>query len=237
MLLIICYIRCILVHPGEVPNEGPWLYQKSGVFDVAPVQEAKKSGERRHCKWCGKYKPDRCHHCRMCKTCILKMDHHCPWIYNCVGFHNYKFFFLLLFYTMLATHFIMWTMTESMVRAIDENAPFVTMFFLLFGLTLAFFLGTMVTIFFGFHIWLTTMGLTTIEFCEAKFPKKESEKGGGDLFSCFENASPFNLGPWRNLAKVWRVWSHEVSMCVGGYVRMCVCACACGLWPFWLKTG
>mmetsp|Transcript_96280 Transcript_96280/g.277924 ORF Transcript_96280/g.277924 Transcript_96280/m.277924 type:complete len:363 (-) Transcript_96280:130-1218(-) len=204
LMLLICYIRCILVHPGEVPNEAPWLYTTSGSGEPS-LLEAKKDGKRRHCKWCGKYKPDRCHHCRICKTCILKMDHHCPWIYNCVGFHNYKYFFLLLFYTMLDTHFIMWTMTESMVRAIDENAPFIMMFFLLFGLTLAFFLGTLDTLFFGFHVWLVMVGLTTIEFCEKKFPKKEAAQTGGDFCGvggCFENDSPFNLGVWSNLSSV-----------------------------------
>merc|ERR1719161_1666194 len=129
----------IMVHPGEIPNDdAQWDYmgEDAAAFSRAPLslQEMKKSGNRRHCKWCGKYKPDRCHHCRVCQTCILKMDHHCPWIYNCVGFYNYKYFFLLLFYTVLALHLIVWTMAESVIRCIDEPAtPFLTMFLTFFG--------------------------------------------------------------------------------------------------------
>ena len=39
------------------------------------MQEKKRNNELRHCKWCGKYKPDRTHHYRVYGTCILKMDH------------------------------------------------------------------------------------------------------------------------------------------------------------------
>jgi palmitoyltransferase len=53
------------------------------------------------CKKCNINRPERAHHCSMCKRCYLKMDHHCPWIGNCVGFYNQKYFYLFLFYATL----------------------------------------------------------------------------------------------------------------------------------------
>lgn len=58
--------------------------------------ERKKFGGVRMCQRCLRTKPDRCHHCSQCNKCILKMDHHCPWVANCIGFNNYKYFLTML---------------------------------------------------------------------------------------------------------------------------------------------
>ncbi|ETW36236.1 LOW QUALITY PROTEIN: hypothetical protein PFTANZ_03043 [Plasmodium falciparum Tanzania (2000708)] len=62
--------------------------------NIGRIKEREKTGELRYCIHEKKYKPDRSHYCRAIEKNVLKMDHYCPWVANCVGFYNYKFFFL-----------------------------------------------------------------------------------------------------------------------------------------------
>ncbi|GBE59119.1 cell cycle regulator with zn-finger domain-containing protein [Babesia ovata] len=102
LLFLLNYILCATVDPGRVPETLEWcMYPGSEKHTPPTLCETKRSGDRRSCKWCSIYKPDRAHHCRVCGRCVLKMDHHCPWVNNCIGWANHKYFFLTVFYAVV----------------------------------------------------------------------------------------------------------------------------------------
>jgi len=174
-LLVVCYIRVISTPPGTIPDTPEWNFVLPGGSDVqagatTAVVEMKRSGERRHCKWCSRYKPDRAHHCRVCRQCVLKMDHHCPWVYNCVGYGNHKFFILLVFYSTISAHYVAWRMVSSVQKAVDNPmTPLGKLFLLLLAEMLTIMLAVFTTGFLLFHLRLIIKGETTIEFCEKNF--------------------------------------------------------------------
>lgn len=55
------------------------------------------------CRTCHILKPARSKHCSICKRCISKLDHHCIFINSCVGYHNQRYFVLLLLTTGILT--------------------------------------------------------------------------------------------------------------------------------------
>ncbi|XP_010940329.1 protein S-acyltransferase 11 [Elaeis guineensis] len=58
------------------------------------------------CMYCAKPKPPRAHHCRSCRTCVLDMDHHCPFIGNCVGAANHRFFIAFLMSVIISCTYV-----------------------------------------------------------------------------------------------------------------------------------
>jgi hypothetical protein len=182
LLQLVSFIRAMLTSPGDIPHTSEWQLTDNetgaagghGAGEEHKCIETKGDGARRTCKWCAKAKPDRAHHCRVCKSCVRKMDHHCPWIFNCVGYRNQKFFFLLVLYSVLCLQFMFITMLESTRRSTIVDTPFMEMFMLVFGQSICAFLGFLLTMFLLFHTYLVSRNMSTIEFCE-KYLKSDNK--------------------------------------------------------------
>ncbi|XP_012705023.2 zf-DHHC domain-containing protein isoform X1 [Fundulus heteroclitus] len=106
LLLLACHSKAVFSDPGMVPLPDTAL-------DFSDLRSQSSRMNERGCEgWtvcsrCETYRPPRAHHCRVCQRCIRRMDHHCPWINNCVGELNQKYFIQFLFYTGVASLYSM----------------------------------------------------------------------------------------------------------------------------------
>ena len=66
-----------------------------------------------HCRHSSRPKPPRAHYDHVTKSLVLNMDHYCPWMFNCVGYFNYRYFFNFLWFVTTA----LWYGTATCFRA------------------------------------------------------------------------------------------------------------------------
>ncbi|XP_028671239.1 palmitoyltransferase ZDHHC15B [Erpetoichthys calabaricus] len=169
--------------------------QKQILNDIAkklPVYTRAASKAVRFCDWCQVIKPDRCHHCSVCEMCVLKMDHHCPWVNNCIGFSNYKFFLLFLAYSMLYCIYVASTVLQYFIKywvgEIHNDRAKFHVLFLLF-VALMFFVSLMFL--FGYHCWLVSKNRSTLEAFTSPVFLRGPDRNG------------FDLGALKNLEQVF----------------------------------
>ncbi|KAL5111321.1 hypothetical protein TcWFU_001185 [Taenia crassiceps] len=148
-----------------------------------PIETTNDVGMIRVCPTCSLIKPDRCHHCSTCECCLLKMDHHCPWIDNCVGFHNYKYFVVFLLWGFLYCLYIVCTTVVYFIdfwENLQEMPPARYNFLFLFFIAIMFGFAQSILLF--YHFYLLSHNRTTLEgFRSPTFRGSGVDKRGFDL--------------------------------------------------------
>ncbi len=154
VLCLTCYLRCV--------------FTSNSVNDNAPPSSF-DSDDCRRCDRCSSLKPSRTHHCSVCGTCQLKMDHHCPWVANCVGHNNHKYFVLFVLYGCLGCNLYILGSMNGIIRMVqqkprDSATGLTTTFMTLFAVISAFAFGLTLIGFVAFHFYLVCSNQTTLEY-------------------------------------------------------------------------
>ena len=117
------YLSCALIPAGcPVACDEPGRYFGRSVnmidgrmmtlenyrLEVAPFVSYK------YCNKCRALKPPRTHHDSISGRCILVMDHYCPWMGSAVGYHNYRYFILFLFYMFVGALYVIFITTREL---------------------------------------------------------------------------------------------------------------------------
>jgi len=165
------------------------------------IQVKGQTVKLKFCFTCKIFRPPRASHCSICDNCVERFDHHCPWVGNCVGKRNYRYFYLFLvslafhcvfIFVCAVTHLVLLSreyqgQKANFLDAVRHSPASIIV------CVICFFSVWSIIGLAGFHTYLTSSNLTTNEDIKGSYSSKRSST----------NFNPYSAGnPLNNCALV-----------------------------------
>ncbi|XP_062863738.1 palmitoyltransferase ZDHHC14-like isoform X2 [Trichomycterus rosablanca] len=141
----------------------------------------------KYCFTCKIFRPPRASHCSLCDNCVERFDHHCPWVGNCVGKRNYRFFYMFIvslsfltifIFAFVITHIVMKSHKSGFLNALKDSPASVL------EVVVCFFSVWSIVGLSGFHTYLIGSNQTTNEDIKGSWSSKRLK----------DNYNPYSYG-------------------------------------------
>lgn len=152
----------------------------------------------KYCYTCKIFRPPRASHCSICDNCVDRFDHHCPWVGNCVGKRNYRYFYLftlslslltIYIFTFDIVHVAMRSVVSGFLNTLKDTPGTVI------ELLVCFFTLWSVVGLTGFHTYLISLNQTTNEDIKGSWSGKNRVQNPYSHKNIIKNCCEVLCGP------------------------------------------